>query len=185
MGAARSGGLGGRASSFRGWFFFADPADEIPGRAFQSAIRSIFIFNAVFQHIELQRPDRSQQRDPDSGVGQVVVLRHSFLEQLVQSIAKAFKFGGTAIVQESEAFRRKSRHFVERNSRVFRERIADQKIIVAHQADHVSGPRFVDRFPFPGKQPLGISQSNFLPVRVLVTAMSRANSPETIRRYDT
>lgn len=54
---------------------------------FRPAIGAVFGFEAVLHDLKLERPDGAEQRDALDGIGQLKLLGHSCLEQLVESLA--------------------------------------------------------------------------------------------------
>src|SRR5262249_33865059 len=141
-------------SPFASGAFFPDPPNLAPGRCFHAAFGAIFRFQPVLENIELQGPDRAEERYLDESVRLIEGLHDAFLEQLRQSVAKALEMRWRVVVQIREILRRESRHFAEHDAGLFGKRVADEEIVVADDAHDVAGKRFIHSLAFPGEQAL-------------------------------
>ena len=136
------------------------PADHLPRALLDDDLRAVLGLQAVFQHLELQRPDRAEQGC--AAVGRFEKLGHAFSNKLVQTGAEAFRGAGAAAADGGEALGREDRDLVELDRGIRGQRVADFKRLVAHQADHVAGEGLVDDLAFLGEQLLRIRQADLL-----------------------
>src|SRR5262245_34678619 len=77
---------------------FPDPPNLAPGSCFHAAFGAIFRFQPILQNIELQGPDRAEERYFDESVRLIEGLHDAFLEQLRQSVAKALEMRRCVVV---------------------------------------------------------------------------------------
>ena len=106
------------------------------------------------QNLELQRAHSAEQRDADEGVGLFVRLHHAFLQQLREPLAEALEVRGRIVVQKGKALRSESRHFAVGDGCIFGKRVADEEVIVPHEAHDVAGIRFVHGLAIAGEKAL-------------------------------
>ena len=146
-------------------FFFLDvggqPADDTPRRGFKPGFRAVFAFETELHDFKLQRTDGGKQRCFYRGIAEIQRLDDSFLQQLVEALAKLFVFPSVRIVQIRKRLGREAWDFLVKNFGIGRQRVADAKTVVADEADDVTGVRFVHRLAFVAKQFVRAGETNF------------------------
>jgi len=96
-----------------------------PRRSFQPCFSAVLALQTELNHLELQWPDRRQQRRLHRGITQVQRLDDTFLQQLLQPLPELLEFRGVRIVQVTERFRRESWNLFIEDFGVSRERVTD------------------------------------------------------------
>ena len=109
---------------------------------------------------ELERADGAEERDALEGVGEFELAGHAFLEELVEAVAEALELCGAGVVEECEALGREAGDFVVGNGGVAGDGVADEEVVVAHDAHHIAGPRLVDGLAVLGEEALGIPEAD-------------------------
>lgn len=99
-------GAGGKDGGFEGFGrdIGSDPAHDLPGSAFETAVRAVFGLHAVLDDFELERADGSQEGDALGRVLRVNSLDDAFLEQLLETFAEAFELAGVGALKPGEDF---------------------------------------------------------------------------------
>lgn len=119
------------------------------------------------EDFELERSDRSEERDTNEGLFELKGLSDSFPQQLIEAFAKTFLGGGAVAVEESKTFGGEPGHFVELDGGVFGQGVADLKIVVADDPDHIAWPCAIDGFAVTREETLGVGESDGLAGSVL------------------
>ena len=73
---------------------------------------------------------------------------------MIQPLAKSLRVRCAVIDEVRESLRRKPRHLVKADRRIFGQRVADEQLMVAYNADDVTRVSFVDRLAFAGEETL-------------------------------
>ena len=75
-------------------------------------------------------------------------LRHSFQQQLVQSLAELLEFGCVGIVEILEHLGSETRDLIEANLWIGAQSVSDTEAVVAHQTDDVPWIRYIHGLSF-------------------------------------
>ena len=92
----------------------------------------------------------------------VKALGHAFLEELVEAFAETLELGRARVVQIDKTLWRERGDFVEKHPVLLAQSISDAEVMVAYDADDVTGVGFVNRLAILGKEPLGIGKAKLL-----------------------
>ena len=139
------------------------PAQDLPRRVVEARLRAVLTLHPKLHDLELQRPDRAEQRHALRRVFDEERLHHAFLQQLVETFAKAFELRGARTLQPREDFRREARNLLILQRRIDSERVADAEVRVSDESDDIAGERLVHSLAVTAEKFVRAGEPNFFP----------------------
>ena len=110
--------------------------------------------------LKLEWAHRPKERHALDCVGEFELLRDALLEQLVETLAEALEFRCAGVSQIGETLRREAGNLMVGEGGIFRDRIADEKIVIPDDAYDIASPGFIYRLAVLGEESLGIAEAD-------------------------